>query len=81
MILEYEIVKYDGDLGAPNFFVQLAEPIVRKKIRTILDCFKTQKDKGWFTEDTFSSILRLRGVESNSPGKYAEAFYGRKMVY
>src|SRR5438876_520151 len=67
--------------GATNFFVQLAEPIVRKKIRTILDCFKTQKDKGWFTEDTFSSILRLRGVESNSPGKYAEAFYGRKMVY
>jgi len=81
MILEYEIVKYDGDLGVPNFFVQLTEPIVRKKIQTILDCFKTQKDKSWFTDDTFSSILRLRGVESNSPAKYAEAFYGRKMVY
>jgi LmbE family N-acetylglucosaminyl deacetylase len=81
LILEYEIVKYDGDLGVPNFFVQLAEPIARKKIETILDCFKSQKDKSWFTEDTFSSILRLRGVESNSPGKYAEAFYGRKMVY
>ncbi len=81
LILEYEIVKYDGDLGVPNFFVHLPEPIVRKKIRTIMDCFKSQQGKSWFTEDTFSSILRLRGVESNASGKYAEAFYSRKMVY
>jgi len=81
LILEYEIIKYDGDLGAPNFFVQLAGPVARKKIQTIMDCFKSQKDKSWFTEDAFSSILRLRGIESNSPGKYAEAFYGRKLVY
>jgi len=81
LILEYEIIKYDGDLGVPNFFVQLNEPIVQRKIQTILNCFKSQKDKGWFTEDTFSSILRLRGMESNSPDKYAEAFYGRKIVY
>jgi hypothetical protein len=80
-ILEYEIVKFDGDFGVPNFFVSLAEPIARKKIQTIMDCFKSQKDKSWFTEDAFSSILRLRGIESNSPGKYAEAFYGRKLVY
>lgn len=81
LILEYEIIKYDGDLGVPNFFVQLAESIARKKIQTIMDCFKSQKDKTWFTEDTFSSILRLRGIESNAPDKYAEAFYSRKMVY
>jgi len=81
LILEYEIVKYDGDLGAPNFFVQLAEPIVRKKIQTLLKCFQTQKNKSWFTEDTFASILRLRGVESNAPENYAEAFYCRKIVY
>lgn len=81
LILEYEILKYDGDIGVPNFFVQLAEPVAQRKIQTILNCFKTQKDKGWFTEDAFFSILRLRGIESNSPGKYAEAFHGRKMVY
>jgi LmbE family N-acetylglucosaminyl deacetylase len=81
LILEYEIVKYDGDLGAPNLFVHLNESIARKKIRTILECFKSQKDKSWFNEDVFSSVLRLRGVESNAPDKYAEAFYGRKMVY
>ena len=80
LILEYEIVKYDGDLGAPNFFVPLTEVAARKKIRTIMDCFVSQKHKSWFTEDTFSSILRLRGVESNAPEKYAEAFHCRKIV-
>jgi LmbE family N-acetylglucosaminyl deacetylase len=80
-ILEYEIVKYDGDFGVPNFFVPLAESIARRKIQTIMDCFKSQKDKSWFTEDVFSSILRLRGVESNAPDKYAEAYYCRKIVY
>ena len=81
LILEYEIVKYDGDLGAPNLFVHLNESIARKKIQIILECFKSQNDKNWFTEDVFSSILRLRGVESNAPDKYAEAYYCRKIAY
>jgi LmbE family N-acetylglucosaminyl deacetylase len=81
LILEYEIVKYDGDLGAPNFFVHLTESIARKKIQTIVGCFGSQRDKSWFTEDVFSSILRLRGVESNALEKYAEAYYCRKIVY
>lgn len=80
LILEYEIVKYDGDIGVPNFFVHLPESIVRKKIQTILGSFKSQREKSWFTEDVFSSILRLRGVESNAE-KYAEAYYCRKIVY
>ena len=80
MILEYEIVKYDGDLGVPNCFVQLAQPIVRKKIQTILDGFKSQKDKSWFNEDVFTSILRLRGVECRAPSGFAEAFHARKLV-
>jgi LmbE family N-acetylglucosaminyl deacetylase len=81
LILEYEIVKYDGDLGTPNLFVHLTGSVARKKIQTIVDCFKSQKDKSWFTEDAFSSILRLRGVESNAPDKYAEGYYARKIVY
>src|SRR5262249_9731289 len=80
LILEYEIPKYDGDLGAPNLFVPLDEPICRRKSEYILSSFKSQSDKPWFREDTFFSLLRLRGVESNSPGKCAEAFYCRKMV-
>src|SRR5437762_4134354 len=81
LILEYEIVKYDGDLGIPNFFVHLTESVVIKKIETIKECFKTQKDKNWFSEDAFSSVMRLRGIESNAPEKYAEGYYSRKMVY
>jgi LmbE family N-acetylglucosaminyl deacetylase len=80
LILEYEIVKYDGDLGAPNFFVHLTESVAQRKIRTILDCFQSQRNKSWFTEDAFSSILRLRGIEANAPNKYAEGFYCRKIV-
>jgi LmbE family N-acetylglucosaminyl deacetylase len=79
-ILEYEIPKYDGDLGSPNCFVHLSEPLCRKKIDCIQMSFQSQKQKPWFAEDTFLSLLRLRGIESRSPGKYAEAFYCRKMV-
>ena len=81
LILEYEIPKYDGDLGCPNFFVHLDEAIRRRKLKYIIDSFQSQKEKQWFTEETFSSILRLRGIESNAPSKYAEAFYCRKGVF
>lgn len=79
-ILEYEIIKYDGDLGAPNFFIPLDETICRKKVETIFRCFKTQGSRSWFTEDVFYSMMRIRGVECNAPDKFAEAFYCRKMI-
>lgn len=81
LILEYEIPKYDGDLGSPNFFVYLDESISRRKIQYILKYFKTQAENQWFTEETFQAILRLRGIESNSPTKYAEGFYCRKILF
>jgi len=80
LILEYEIPKYDGDLGSPNLFVHLAESTVRLKIEKILGHFVSQAERRWFTEDVFRSILRLRGMESNSPTLYAEGFYCRKLV-
>jgi LmbE family N-acetylglucosaminyl deacetylase len=79
-ILEYEIPKYDGDLGAPNFFVGLANAILTKKVRFILEVFESQKAKHWFTEDSFRALPRLRGVESSASEKYAEAFYCRKVI-
>lgn len=79
-ILEYEIPKYDGDLGAPNLFVPLDEATCRHKARTIVELFQTQRNHHWFTEDTFLSLMRLRGVESAAPDGYAEAFYSRKSV-
>jgi LmbE family N-acetylglucosaminyl deacetylase len=80
LILEYEIPKYDGDFGSPNIFVPLDEALCRRKIEHILSTFKTQAGRHWFTEDLFLSILRLRGMESNAPGRYAEAFYCRKLL-
>jgi LmbE family N-acetylglucosaminyl deacetylase len=80
LILEYEIPKYDGDLGSPNVFVHLSEDLCRRKIGYLFDAFPSQHDNQWFTEDTFRSILRLRGIESNAKDRYAEAFYCRKLV-
>ena len=80
VILEYEILKYDGDLGSPNFFVHIDDALCQKKIGVIMDCFKTQRQKDWFTPDAFLSLLRIRGIESKAPGKYAEGFYCRKVV-
>jgi LmbE family N-acetylglucosaminyl deacetylase len=80
VILEYEICKYDGDIGRPNLFMPLSREICERKVQYLLQCFETQKTKPWFTEDTFLSILRIRGLESNSPSRYAEAFYTRKLV-
>jgi LmbE family N-acetylglucosaminyl deacetylase len=81
LILEYEIPKYDGDLGSPNLFVGIDETVLAKKIRYILDAFESQKSKQWFTEETFRALLRIRGIESNAVGNYAEAFYCRKALF
>ena len=80
LVLEYEIPKYDGDLGTPNCFVPLTQQICSRKIKYICDVFQTQSNKAWLTEDTFQALLRLRGVECAAPDKYAEAFYCRKFV-
>jgi LmbE family N-acetylglucosaminyl deacetylase len=80
LILEYEVPKYDGDLGAPNLFVPLDPSLCRQKIAHLMTSFSSQLPKRWFKEDLFSGLLRLRGMECNSPTSYAEAFYCRKAV-
>ena len=80
LILEYEIPKFDGDLGLPNFFVHFDEATAHRKTELILKHFGTQRAKHWFTEDTFLGLMRLRGVESRSFGRYAEGFHCRKVV-
>jgi LmbE family N-acetylglucosaminyl deacetylase len=80
-ILEYEIPKYDGDLGAPNFFVHLDKDLCDRKTNALVHFFQTQGNKHWFTSETFNAILRIRGVECKAPGGYAEAFYARKLSY
>ncbi|MBV8716468.1 MAG: PIG-L family deacetylase [Chloroflexi bacterium] len=80
MILEFEIPKYDGDLGQPNFFVRLDSDLARAKVEHLLEHFPSQHGRRWFTEELFRSMMRIRGMESNATDGYAEAFYCRKAV-
>jgi len=80
LILEYEIPKYDGDMGQPSVFLPISLEMCEKKVRLIMDTFRSQCDKRWFQRETFLSLMRLRGMECNSPSGYAEAFYGRKLM-
>jgi LmbE family N-acetylglucosaminyl deacetylase len=80
LILEYEIPKYDGDLGSPNVFVALDEETAQRKVDGILDHFPSQSRRAWFDADTFHALLRLRGMEANAASRFAEGFYGSKVV-
>jgi len=79
-ILEYEIPKYDGDLGQPSAFVPLPPEVYQKKVRYLMEAFPSQHSKRWFAEETFLALMRLRGMECQAPSGYAEAFYCRKLV-
>ena len=80
LVLEYEVPKYDGDLGNPNVYVPLPESVARKKVESLLACFASQADHEWFTAETFLALMRLRGIECRAPSGFAEAFHARKLV-
>lgn len=80
LLLEYEIPKFEGDLGQPNFFVHTDQRRCEQKIGYVTKFFPSQRDKHWFTEDTFWSLMRIRGIESKAPSGHAEAFHCRKLV-
>jgi LmbE family N-acetylglucosaminyl deacetylase len=81
LVLEYEIPKYDGDLGNPNFFVPLSRAQLQRKIDTISHHFVSQRGRSWFVNETFDAMARLRGIGCNAPEGVAEAFYVRKIVF
>jgi len=80
VILEYEIPKYDGDLGHPSVFVPLAAPHYETKIDYLFQAFVSQQSRRWFDRQTFLGLMRIRGMEANSPTGFAEAFYSRKLI-
>jgi LmbE family N-acetylglucosaminyl deacetylase len=80
LILEYEIPKYDGDLGRPNGYMPLDRSVCERKARMICEQFQSERNKAWMTEDTFLALARLRGVECAAPDGFAEAFHCRKLV-
>lgn len=80
IVLEYEIPKFDGGLGSPSVFVPVSKANMQRKTALLMKAFPSQLNKSWFTPDTFQGLMRLRGIECNSPSGYAEAFYSRKLV-
>lgn len=79
-ILEYEVPKWDGDLGAPNGFVPLPRRLAEEKAEMVLSTFSSQSEKNWFSRDTFLGLMRLRGNECRAQEGFAEGFYVRKMT-
>ena len=79
LVLEYEVPKFDPEIGAPNVFVPLPDALADAKVQHILDAYPSQQTRPWFTADTFRAVMRLRGVQARAP-RYAEAFYCRKAV-
>jgi len=80
LILEYEVPKWDGDLGRPNLYVPLTEDVVADKLELVLRHFPTQAGKHWYDDETFRGLMRLRGLECAAPSRYAEAFYAPKVM-
>lgn len=79
-ILEYEIPKWDGDLGRPNLYVSVPAAILQRKIELLNRHFATQRSKQWFDADTFQGLARLRGMECRAPERFAEGFFSRKLL-
>jgi LmbE family N-acetylglucosaminyl deacetylase len=79
-ILEYEIPKYEGDLGQPQVYCPLSSATVELKVATLMRCFPSQHGRQWFDPELFRGHLRLRGIECASPSRHAEAFHGRKLM-
>jgi LmbE family N-acetylglucosaminyl deacetylase len=79
-ILEYEIPKWDGDLGQPNCYMPVSASALQRKIDLLMLHFGSQRSKQWFDDETFRGLARLRGMECRAPERYAEAFFGRKLA-
>jgi len=80
LILEYEIPKYEGDLGEMNLHVPLSGAVARRKVAHLLRHFGSQRSRGWFSDRTFFGLMQLRAVECRAPDGFAEAFRARKLV-
>jgi LmbE family N-acetylglucosaminyl deacetylase len=79
-IFEYEIPKWDGDIGQPNLYVPASASALHRKIDFLISHFGSQRSKQWFDRETFLGLARLRGMECRAPEGYAEAFVARKLT-
>ena len=80
LICEYEIPKWDGDLGRPNLYNPCSAAMMQRKVTLLLHHFGSQRSKDWFLPETFNALARLRGNECRAAEGFAEAFYARKLT-
>jgi LmbE family N-acetylglucosaminyl deacetylase len=80
LIVEYEIPKFEGDLGNPNVFVALSGETLDRKVDHLMAAFPSQLDRSWYTPETFRGLARIRGIEAGAASGYAEGFTCRKAV-
>lgn len=76
LFLQYEIVKWDGDLVTPNAYWSLNERQARRKVELLNDNFVSQLQRDWWDDEVFLGLMRLRGVESRT--RYAEGYHTAK---
>lgn len=78
LLLQWEIPKYEGDLGHPNLYVPIDDDTIAEKLEIIEKAFVSQAVKPWFDAETFRGLARVRGVECNH--RWAEAFHADKAL-
>lgn len=79
-ILEYEIPKWDGDMGQPNLYMPVSSDTLQRKVDLLISHFGSQRSKQWFDAETFFGLARLRGIECGASERYAEAFFAHKLT-
>jgi LmbE family N-acetylglucosaminyl deacetylase len=79
LILGYEVIKFDPDLGNPNVFVPLQPELAQAKVDALMEHFSTQRGRRWFVPGTFMGMMHIRGVHAAAPSGLAEGFYGPKL--
>ncbi len=80
LVLEYEVPKWDGDLGTPNLYVPLEAEVAERKLAHLEAHFASQHGKDWYDDGVFRGLMRLRGMECRARSGYAEGFYARKVL-
>jgi len=81
LVLEFEVPKWDGDLSTPNLYVPVTVRAARRKVTLLTRAFASQRSKDWFGDGVFFGLMRIRGMECRSPSGFAEAFFGRMLVF
>ncbi|MFE1750511.1 PIG-L deacetylase family protein [Streptomyces anandii] len=78
LVLGYEIVKWDGDLGRPVAYQPLSTETAERKVRLLQALYPSQRHRPWYDREAFLGLARIRGIECHE--RYAEAFAVTKLT-